>query len=109
MTPAITVGLRVYTPSAKDKYGDAVESWSAPIDLAVYSVAPRSSDEPEEGRNAVVSGVSLHAPPGTPVGPLDRVVIDGVEYEVEGEIADWTRGPFGFASGVVIDLKRTEG
>lgn len=109
MTPVYTVGVRAYVEGATDAHGNPIDSWAAPVDIDVYAVAPRTSSEPDPARSEVVVGLQVMAPPGTTVDHRSRVVVDGVEYEVEGDVADWTRGPFGFAPGVLINLKRTGG
>lgn len=115
MRAALTVGHRVYTPGATDAHGNAADAWAPAVDLKVFGVAPRSSDEPNAGRDEVVTGLSVLAPAGTVVGPLDLLVLGddlpawSGEWKVVGDLADWTRGPFGFKPGVVIHLTRAEG
>lgn len=103
------VGVRRYETGGEDAHGNPVEGYSAPVYIEVYGIAPSTSSEPEAGRNLVVTGYTLLAPPGTVIGPLDRVVIDGKEYKVEGEPGDWNRGPFAYEPGVSIALTRAEG
>lgn len=106
-----TIGVRAFgagTPTL-DVHGNEVVSWGAPVIYPVYAIAPRSSSEPVPGRSEVIVGLSVYAPHGVMIGPRDRVVIDGEEYEVEGEIADYTKGPFGYKPGIVINLRRAEG
>lgn len=104
-----TIGHKVARVGAKDAHGNVTLSWDDPVDLAVYAIYPRYSQEPEPDRPLVVVGLAVLAPTGTTVDPFDRFVIDGEEYEVEGEVADWTRGPFDYSPGVEIVLKRAEG
>ena len=41
---------------------------------------------------------------------MDRVVWRGEEFEVDGEVGDYTSGPWrNPVAGVVINLKRAEG
>lgn len=110
MRAVYTVGLRRHSSDATDSHGNAIDAWADPIGYPVYAIAPTTSNEPDPSRTAVVTGYTLLAPPdGEPVTPLDRFVLDGVEWEVVGEIADWTRGPFGFRPGVSINLTRAAG
>ena len=49
-------------------------------------------------------------PAGTRIDAMDRVVWRGEEFEVDGEVADYTSGPWrNPVAGVVINLKRAEG
>lgn len=80
-------------------------------------------DEPADPHRAVVvEGLTVYAPAGTAVGVHDRVVwpftvdaagavvASGEEYEVDGDVADWTQGPWQHPNaGVTFDLTRTEG
>lgn len=109
MRTVYTVGVRRYVAGQKDSHGNAEDTWAAPVPVPVYSIAPTTSSEPEPGRSEVVEGMTVLAPVGTLIGPQDRVLIDGDEWETDGDLADWSRGPFGWAPGVSINLKRAEG
>lgn len=104
-----TVGHKVYREGAYDDRGNPIDDWHDPVDLDVFAIYPRFSEEPEPNRPLVVVGKAILAPPGTSVGPKDLIVIDGEDWKVEGEPADWTNGPFGFVPGVEIVLSRAEG
>lgn len=115
MIAGLTVGHRVYGPGEPDTHGNATAAWAEPVALLVFSVAPRGSSEPTAARDEVVSGLTLLAPADTIVGPLDLIVIDDTipayagEWKVDGDLGDWTRGPFGYRPGVAINLTRAEG
>lgn len=110
MIAAQPVGHRVFSESEEsDAHGNPVDSLAEPVEVLVYAIAPRFATEPDPTRGAEVVGLNLLAPVGTVIGPHDVVVIDGEDYEVDGETADWTRGPFDWAPGVSINLKKAEG
>lgn len=109
MRPRYAIGVKAHVAGALDAHGNPIDSWLPAVAVEVYSIGPRTQIEPETGRTLVVEGLTVYAPPGTAIGPLDRVVIDGVEFEVEGDPADWTRGSFGWAAGIALNLKRAEG
>lgn len=69
--------------------------------------APASSTEPEIGR--VEHDIDLYAPAGTVSGAGDVVDLPSGQFEVVGEVLDWTKGPFGFSPGVVVQLRRVTG
>lgn len=110
-----TVGVRVWSSGpGVDRHGNPVQSWAAPVSVPVHAVGPRLQDgdrEPEDTRRAaVVEGLNVYAPAGTTIGAHDRVVWGGVEYEVDGDAQDWTKGPWpNPAAGVVFTLTRVEG
>lgn len=93
-----------------DQYGDPT---GAPTEDPIPGafVAPRTSSavDGEPGRAGVVVGLTLYAPVGTDLEHTDRVKVDGVLYDIEGEIADWTSPLSGWRSGVTVDLRRAEG
>ena len=113
------IGLRVWSQSGSDAHGNAVDTWAAPVVVPIHSVAPRvvGTDEPNRGnRSVVIEGLTVYAPAGTVVDARDRIVwpwpavAESVEYEVVGEIEDYTKGPWGNpAAGVVIQMQRWEG
>lgn len=112
MKARLVLGLKVYSSVEADAHGNASDSWAAPVDWTVFGIAPRTAvpPEPSADRSEVISGHAVYAPKtGTLPGPLDLVVIDGEDWRVEGELGDYTRGPFGYAPGVVVNLTRVEG
>lgn len=104
--------VRVRAPLVEDRYGNLVRDWEQAerLDIPGCGVAPRTSDEEtEQGRQGVIVGIAVYAPPGTDVSPHDRVEVRGEVFEVVGEVADW-RSPFtGWTPGIVVNLSRMEG
>lgn len=87
-------------------------SWATPneLDVAGVAVAPGGTLEPlEVGRAAVESDLTLYLPHGADVRPLDRVVVRGDTYEVQGERADWSNPYTGDEPGSVIQANRVAG
>ncbi|WP_036959196.1 hypothetical protein [Promicromonospora kroppenstedtii] len=114
MRAKYTIGHRVYEPGAEDAHGNPVDAWAAPVDLSVYGIAPTASladVEPVAGRMAVMTLMTVFVPAGAALGPHDRYVVDGEEWEQEGEAGDYTRNPFKGPSfaGIILNLKRVEG
>lgn len=114
MKAKYTIGHRVYSPGVEDIYGDVAPTWAPAVDLLVYSIAPTASladVEPEPDRMAVMTLLSVLVPDGATLGPHDRYVIDGEEWEQEGKVGRYTRGPFAGpeAAGLVLNLKQVEG
>lgn len=112
-----TVGLVKRGEDAVDSHGNPVPMWADAEPVAVYGYGPRSADGQAESyaqnRDVVTIGLTVYGPPelASQVSPLDRfeVPLGGDVYEVDGEIGDWNHGPFGWAPGVSISLKRIEG
>lgn len=106
-----TVGHRAFTPGVADGRGNVEGGWADPVDLRVHSVAPGATDEPgTAARDLSLIAWTIHAPAGTDVGPRDLIVVGGREYRVNGEMRDWTKGPWSMPiAGVVIELLRAEG
>jgi hypothetical protein len=118
MRARYTIGHRRFESGATDAHGNPVRSWAPPVDLKVYALAPTASladTEPVPGRDAVMTLMSILVPAGADLGPHDRFVVDGVEWEQEGEINDYTRSPFPMRAssyvrrGLVLNLKKVEG
>lgn len=105
---AQTVGHVVYTPGAEDAHGNIEDGWADPVDVSVYGYGPRV-DSTEPGGTQVIVGLQVFAPATLTVDPRDQFVVDGLRYDVDGEVGDWTRGPFGFEPGIEFNLKRVEG
>ena len=108
-----TIGVCAYQAGVEDSHGNPVDAWADPVPTRVYGYGPRSAGGAAEpnlpNRDLVIIGLTVYAPPGVQIDPRDRVQVDGVMYEVDGEIGDWNHGPFGFEPGISISLKRWEG
>jgi hypothetical protein len=102
-----TIGHAVYAAGAVDSHGNPAASWAAPVDVWVYGYGPRG-DSTEPAGTQVIVGLEVYAP-RMAVDARDRFVVDGKTYEVDGEVGDWTKGPFGFTPGLTFALKRVEG
>lgn len=114
MRAKYTIGHRVHQTGAIDDMGNEGDSWADPVDLKVYGIAPTASladVEPVAGRSAVMTLMTVFVPAGADLDPHDRYVINGDEWEQEGEAGDYTRNPFKGPSfaGIVLNLKRVEG
>lgn len=74
----------------------------------VYGWYQSSSSEPSErGANRVSTTLVVLSP--WPATVKDRIVIDGVVYEVVGESQDWNHGPFSFEPGYRFTVRRIDG
>lgn len=116
MRAGYTLGLKRHSPGVTDSHGNVTPGWAAPFDWKVYGIAPSTSQEPLVDRLAVTADLTVYAPQSPLPGPHDRVVIDSSvspawagEWEVDGEVGDYTNGPFGFEPGVTVSLKRAVG
>jgi hypothetical protein len=91
----------------QNEYGDHVETGRA-----TYSgcqVQPLSSVERiDPGSDQVISRWTLYAPPSVQASPVDRVIAEGVTYELEGELQLW-RGLDGRPDHVEAVLRRVSG
>lgn len=107
-----TVQVRRFVAGGDDGYGNATDSWGSASDWRVRSIAPGSMEEPgRTNRDLSVVEFTIHADASADVpGVRDLVVVDGVEYAVNGEPDDWTRGPWANpAAGVAVELRKVNG
>lgn len=100
-----------WSSSGTDVHGNPVDVYGTPVAIDVYGWSTPSSSganrEPVDDR--VIVDMQLFVPPDTVVDHRDRFVLPTGTFEVEGEIADYNHGPFGFRPGSVINLRRVEG
>lgn len=110
----ITVHRLPYQPSNPDRRGHREPAWGPPEPITGCLLAPGSSNEPTEaGRDSVTTTATLYAPPGTTIGPRDRVTTpDGTTWDVVGEPAAWPPPPVSGSTtggGVVVTLTTATG
>lgn len=93
----------------RDDFGDVVATTTIPIGDVI--VAPRESTEPDRGRAAVVTGVTLYCPDGTVILPTDVVAVDGLpgRWQVDGDSFNWAHPFADWRPGVEVRLVRTRG
>lgn len=108
-----TVSVRRFESTGDDGYGNPVDSHSeSTLDLPAHFVAPATSAEPNRAnRDLLTTDKTVGAPKHANLpGPRDLVTWQGDDYRVEGEIADYTFGPWSNpAAGVTFLIRRVEG
>lgn len=93
-----------------DSLGDPISGDPDRLTLDGAFTAPRSSsDIDDRGRAGVIVGWSLFAPYGTDLLHTDQVEVDGVLYDVDGEIGQWRNPLTGWNAGSETALKRAAG
>lgn len=71
--------------SSTDRYGATVKDWATATDAVVDGwVAQTSALEVTDTREAQVSSWTLYVPEGTDLLGGDRVLWDGITFEVDG-------------------------
>ncbi|MDP1793724.1 MAG: hypothetical protein Q8K63_06255 [Acidimicrobiales bacterium] len=105
--------VRLRAPAGPpDRYKNPTLDWAnaARLEIPGCAVAPRLADEVRDnGRQAVIKGLTIYAPPKADVVATDRVECRGDTYDVDGDVAVW-RSPFtGVEKGVEISLRLVEG
>lgn len=107
-----TLQVRSRTETGKGPLGNPTYSWSASRSWSVRQIDPGQSAEPylaNRDLSSVEFAVHADSASGVPAAG-DQVLVDNDWYDVDGEPADWTRGPWpNPVAGVVVLLKRIEG
>src|SRR5690606_23597160 len=78
--PAGETVTRIRAPLVTDRYGNEVRDWdhATRLDILGCGIAPRTTDEETElGRQGVIVGIAVYAPPGTDIQPSDRMEVRG--------------------------------
>lgn len=105
--------VEVTTPATSggyDDFGNPIPSEPTTRTEPVYGWAPAGSTETRvTWQQQVQADLEVYAPPTFTVTPADTVTVAGLEYEVAGEVEDYSHGPFGFAPGVRVNLRRVSG
>lgn len=109
-----TVGHRAYVEGAVDDLGMPAVAWEDPVPKQVYGWGAPTSSEPHlidtaVGHDRDVVELELLVPPGFSCDPRDRMVLDGVEYDVVGQPEMSDHNPFGWNPGGVVKLRAVNG
>lgn len=106
MTETVT-RIRDGVPT-RDAYGNDVPGAPTSVSIHGCAVLPRNvraSDEFTDGRDQVRTTRILYAPAGTDLTPTDRIVRNGVTYEVDGDPAVYP----GTLAHLEVNLKAVTG
>jgi hypothetical protein len=79
-----TVTIQRRAVSGTDAYGDDQYSITT-VDVFPCSVQYGGSSEIVEGTDQLNADISVYVPSGTDVSYIDALLIDGVQYEVQGQ------------------------
>lgn len=107
-----TVGWQVYTASGTGYGNTEEESWTEPSTVPVYAIYPGTPGEDyEPGRTPSLIPLFVLGSKETLGGvkARDRIIVEDKTFEVDGVVEDYTMGPFDFAPGVRVQLRRVEG
>lgn len=109
MTGETIVVVRL-APGGVDQYGDPVASTESRTTVEGCALAPRMSDELNtRGRQGVIVGLTLYAPPGADILHTDHIEARDQTWEVDGEVGDWRNPYTGEQPGLEVALKRVAG
>lgn len=103
-----TVTLVRRTQTGVDALGNDVYG-TTEVAITNVAVAPRTDSEDIQGRDQVVVGLTLHLPAGTVVDAVDRFIVRGNTYEVEGQ-PEALQSPFtGWNPALPVAVTRVTG
>lgn len=78
------VTVRHRTVSGQDDYGNDTYSYTT-AEVGPCSIQQASSREDVSFNDQVITGITVYMPPGTDIEYIDAMIIDGIEYEINGE------------------------
>lgn len=102
--------ITIERPGAADRYGDPTQPGTEHT-IEGCAFYPRYSDELHDvGRNTVITGLVILAPPGADIKASDTVRrADGTRWPVDGVAGDWINPFTGWRAGTQIALRQVTG
>lgn len=92
-----------------DGHGNEIDDHADPIEKKVFGWEPPKSTEPAlAGHNRLVVDIKLYAPRSMGVREHDKVILDGVEYDVVGLPEDPNNNSWWAPGLVTVNLHRVE-
>lgn len=104
----LTVGVEPYVP-VENAIGELVPGWGPVTEVDVYGFGDPGGDKEIRATNTglEIDG-DLYVDEWV-FPPKSKVSVVGVEYEQIGWPENYNLGPFGWAPGLRVNLKRIEG
>lgn len=98
--------LRAGASPGRDPRGQPIPGPTTEIPVKGCVVTPRESapqvgGAEQQGRDTVITGWTVYAPPSSDVRTTDRVRIRGEICQITGQPGDWGRSPFTGTRGPV--------
>lgn len=103
------VGLKKHHQGATDAHGNPADVWADPVSHLVYAFDPGGSVEILTDGDRTITKPAIYAQHDFPANEFDRVIVSGVEYEVDGKTAAWESAYSAGRPGRVVHLKVVEG
>lgn len=105
-----TVQTRKRVLGEPDRYGEREETFDPPVTQKVYGWGPPGVEDEvfSSNRDAIVQDLDVYAPVEFDVSADDLMIIGGETFRVLGGARDFNHGPFGFAPGRAVRVKRVE-
>ncbi|MFC9769511.1 hypothetical protein [Rhodococcus jostii] len=103
-----TAGVRTYTPAAPDAHNNPAETYAAPVEVAAIWWPGGSSEPAVPGHDRVIVDLVLVVASTTSIGPYDRVMVGGKEFEVIGYPEDFDHGPWWQPGCTPVNLRAVE-
>lgn len=106
------LAVRRRSSGALDAHGNPALAYGPPLPWRVHAVGPVDATEPWLANRDLSRVALIVYAPASADAPTryDRVVVDGVEYDVDGDPEDFTRGPWrNPVAGIAVSLKWVDG
>ena len=103
--------VTVVRPGIKESRGSEIRDWTNATthDISGCSVQPASTELSMDGRvTGIFDGMTAYLPPNADIAEGDRVIYDGLTYEINGTPRKW-QSATGLASYVQVGLRRWDG
>ena len=94
-----------YAPELDPFSGELGDGWGPPEVVYAYSIGPHGTEL--DGKLVTVTGLTVGLPHSYGLQSRDRVILDGVLWEIDGDLVNSNRGPWSWQPGYVAYLTRS--
>ncbi|MDP7729497.1 hypothetical protein [Mycobacterium sp. TY813] len=114
-----TIQHAKYVGSLDDEGFATADNFDEPVDRPAYgwypgqgagtSAASASDTGGADYERRLITYKIVQVPDATPYSLRDKVILDGVDYFVAGDVMNYDTGPFGFKPGGEVFVERVSG
>lgn len=104
-----TVKPAAVNTTSKDSHGNPIKKKPDPYPIHVLDAPEWVAEPAAQNRDEIKYARTLYSPDAAKVSAHDTLILDGLEYDVDGDVGQWRASSTGEIVGYVLQVRRATG